>query len=1053
MTPRFERVSELFLAARALPERERVPFLDRECSGDDALRDEVVAWLATEGRPLPLEDLGERIRPSTDPERPAPDGDSLILESGMSGSRESEEDEGPIDRYRLLEKLGEGGFGTVHLAEQSSPFRRLVALKVLKPGMDSRQVIARFEAERQALARMDHPNITRILDSGTTQRGRPYFVMDLVRGVPITEYVRSEKLGPRRILELMLQVCRAVHHAHQKGILHRDLKPSNVLVTIHDGLPVPKVIDFGIAKALHGRLTDLTVFTHCRQFIGTPAYMSPEQAEMSGLDVDTRSDIYSLGVLLYELLTGVTPIEKAKLARCSHSDVQRLLREFEPQTPSRRLSSITSSTSSIEHSVQATIERGHDLARQVRGDIDWIVMRCLEKDRTRRYSSADALAADIERYLRDEPVDAGPPGILYRASKYIRRHRVFVVSAAAIAATLMIGLLVSVVGWKEAARQRDRAMSAREDAMNEAKRANTVVGLLLDMFSGADPTSSRAQSDSLRRLLDDFTAMQTGDLDAEPGVLYSVDLVVGKAYLSLGELAKAHSRAIDAVDTARRLHGPNHLDVARALDLLGMIELRTGKKDEAERSVSDALAIKRRLLDPRSDEIASTLSDLAAVRRAQMRYTDSLALAQEAVSIERAIHGNEHEIVGSALLGLAASYVDLGALADAENAATEAHDVYVRTLRPDHPFVATALERLSSIKSMRGDSRRAEELIRESLELRVRVLGDAHYEVAVARANLALILRARGDHEHAIDLLERARASTIAAFGEESSQAAAMTGSLGTTLFLASRTDEAEQLLRTSIRVLRNTLGEDSVELANQLSNLANLLSGRGEHDEAAQFAKAALATRRKHYGESHQATAFALLTLAEIERRRGLLEEAENHTREGVRSLEAAVGKNHPAYARAQASLARVLRLRGSLPTALVAASEAASIGRRVLPNPHPELVTILEELALTRSAQGDHEGAAAAFAETIAVAEALHGSEHREVFELRSRLGAEWVEVGRFEEATDLLMRSHTALEHDSEVTADTIHASIARLLRLCERTGRTEEAAAWRAKLGMP
>lgn len=1053
MTSRFERISELFLATRHLPAHERIPCLDRECRGDDALRDEVLALLAADEQPLPLEDLGERIRPSVGAEYDAPAEDSVILESKIAESGDPVEDELAIDRYRLLEKLGEGGFGTVHLAEQSTPFRRLVALKVLKPGMDSRQVIARFEAERQALARMDHPNITRILDSGTTQRGRPYFVMDLVRGVPITEYVRNEKLGPRRILELMLQVCRAVHHAHQKGILHRDLKPSNVLVTIHDGRPVPKVIDFGIAKALHGRLTDLTVFTHCRQFIGTPAYMSPEQAEMSGLDIDTRSDIYSLGVLLYELLTGVTPIEKAKLARCSHSDVQRLLREIEPQTPSRRLSAITSRSGSLEHPVETVIERGHDLARQVRGDIDWIVMRCLEKDRTRRYSSADALALDIDRYLRDEPVDAGPPGILYRASKYIRRHRVFVASAAAIALTLTVGLLISLDGWKEAARQRDLAMDAREDAMNEAKRANTVVGLLLDMFSGADPTNSRTQSDSLRRLLDDFTAMQTGDLAAEPGVLYSVDLVVGKAYLSLGELAKARSRALDAVELARRLHGPNHLDVARALDLFGMIELRMGNKDAADRSVSESLTIKRRSLEPGCDEIAGTLSDLAAVRRAQMRYSDSLALAQEAVSIERAIHGNEHEIVGSALLGLAASYVDLGALADAERAVTEAHEIYVRTLREDHPFVATALERLSSIKSMRGDSRSAEELIREALDLRVRVLGDAHYEVAVARANLALILRARGDHEHAILLLELARKATIAAFGEESSQAAAMTGSLGTTLFLASRTEEAEPLLRSSIRVLRNTLGDDSVEMANQLSNLANLLSGRGEHDEAAQFAKAALATRRKHYGEAHQATAFALLTLADIERRRGLLEDAENHMRDGLRSLEAAVGKEHPAYARALASLSRVLRSRGALPEALAAANEAAEKARRVLPNPHPELMMILEELALTRSAQDDHEGAAAVLVEAIAVAEALHGSEHRDVLELRSRLGAEWVEIGRFDDATDLLTRSHAALEHDPKATHDTIHASIARLVRLCERTGRTDEAAVWRAKLGMP
>jgi serine/threonine protein kinase len=383
--------------------------------------------------------------------------------------------EGPgtrIGRYKLLQRIGEGGCGVVYMAEQEEPVRRRVALKIIKLGMDTRTVVARFEAERQALALMDHPNIARVLDGGATEAGRPYFVMELVRGVRITEYCDQNRLDTRQRLDLFIQICRAIQHAHQKGVIHRDIKPSNVLLTLHDGQPVPKVIDFGIAKATEARLTDKTLFTAYEHFIGTPAYMSPEQAEMSGLDVDTRSDIYSLGVLLYELLTGRTPFDGTKLLQSGFDEMRRTLREKEPQRPS------TMVTTLLGADLTMTAQRRHAepprLISELRGDLDWIVMKALEKDRRRRYETANGLAMDIERYLNFEPVSARPPSRLYRFKKLVRRNQGVFTAAGLVAAALVAGLGASTWLFLMERKARQRAVAAelqQARLRQEAERA------------------------------------------------------------------------------------------------------------------------------------------------------------------------------------------------------------------------------------------------------------------------------------------------------------------------------------------------------------------------------------------------------------------------------------------------------------------------------------------------------------------------------------------------------------------------------------------------------
>ncbi len=465
MQPNPKSEAELFDAALDFPNpRERAAYLDKTCAGRPELRQRVDALLAAHDKAAGFLEV-----------RRAQGTSAATVRLNLP----AEEKPGDIiGRYKLLQKIGEGGCGVVYMAEQETPVRRRVALKVIKLGMDTKEVVARFEAERQALALMDHPNIAKVLDAGATTAGRPYFVMELVKGIPATRYADENKLDTRERLDLFIQICQAVQHAHQKGIIHRDIKPSNILVADHDGVPVPKVIDFGIAKATTDqRLTDKTLFTALEQFVGTPAYMSPEQAKLSGLDIDTRSDIYSLGVLLYELLTGKTPFDPTRLFNAGFEGIRRIIREEDPPRPSACLSTLAHA----ELTTLANQRRAEPpkLLNSIRGDLDWIVMKCLEKDRTRRYETASGLAADVQRHLGNEPVVARPPSASYRFQKMVRRNRFVFASAACVLITLIVGIVGTTLGLVRAERHRRNAEATLRLAQENFEQARAAVADLL----------------------------------------------------------------------------------------------------------------------------------------------------------------------------------------------------------------------------------------------------------------------------------------------------------------------------------------------------------------------------------------------------------------------------------------------------------------------------------------------------------------------------------------------------------------------------------------------
>jgi serine/threonine protein kinase len=605
-------------------------FLEQACAGDAGLRAEVERLLRARA------ELGSFH------EAPAPalfaTADEPIRE--VPGSA--------VGPYKLLEQIGEGGFGVVFMAEQQQPIRRKVALKVLKPGMDSKQVIARFEAERQALAMMDHPNIARVLDAGQTDSGRPYFVMELVKGIPVTEYCDEGRLTLPERLRLFVDVCRAVQHAHQKGIIHRDIKPSNVLVTLQDGAPLVKVIDFGIAKALGRQLTDRTLFTGFAQMIGTPLYMSPEQAALSNVDVDTRSDVYSLGVLLYELLTGATPFDRERLHQAGYDEMRRIIREEDPPRPSTRMTIRGQVATTVSTQRKSNPKR---LSQLYRGELDWVVMKALEKDRNRRYESASAFATDVQHYLADEPVQACPPSAWYRLSKFVRRHRGQVTAAAVMVALLLAGSAVSIwqaVRATRAERDTSHALAQVTAAQAQTREAlDVVTDDVVGTIFTKEPELDEAEKGSLRKVLAFYEAFTQ-----QSGETAEARFLRAKGYFKvawlrslLGQLREAEAgyRQAEALLEPLVAESP---DVAEYQYKLGRTEgdlavdlAKQGKDGEAEETFRKGIAVRTKLVEkfPQLQyrlDLANNYGDLGNLRELQHRDAEAEEFFRQALDLK-----------------------------------------------------------------------------------------------------------------------------------------------------------------------------------------------------------------------------------------------------------------------------------------------------------------------------------------------------------------------------------------------------------------------------------
>ncbi len=645
MADESERVRSIFLAAIEQHAPAGWPgFLDEACAQEPAIRGRVERLLRAQ---VQLGDFNEKLKP------------------GRVGSLDEPLTEQPgtvIGPYKLLEQIGEGGFGVVFMAEQEKPLRRKVALKVLKPGMDTRQVVARFEAERQALALMDHTNIAKIHDAGTTYSGRPYFVMELVRGVPITDFCDQRRLTPRERLELFVLVCQAIQHAHQKGIIHRDLKPSNVLVTLHDTVAVPKVIDFGIAKATGQKLTERTLFTQFAQMVGTPLYMSPEQAELNGLDVDTRSDVYALGVLLYELLTGTTPFESETLKKVGYDEMRRIIREEEPPTPSQRLSTLEAKACSTVSERRRVDERR--LGQILLGELDWIVMKALEKDRNRRYESASAFAADVQRYLDDEAVEACPPSVGYRLRKYWRRNQRALVMAGLFAAVLMAATVVSV--W-----QAVRARDAERTAATEADIARAVNSFLQEDLLGQAASAPEASQEfgsnsnlTVREALSRASARIGQRFQDQPLVEAAIRTTIGAAFASLDEFQLAAPHLERAVALRQTHLGPNHPDTRSSMHHLVDVYEGMGRFSDAIGLQQQILEHRIAVLGPDHPETLAQTSRLAVIHRSAGQWGTSVPLLERVLEKQRTICGPRHPNTLRTMHALAMNYTYVDRFAD-----------------------------------------------------------------------------------------------------------------------------------------------------------------------------------------------------------------------------------------------------------------------------------------------------------------------------------------------------------------------------------------------------
>ncbi len=849
-TRQWHTVKDLFYAALEQEPGRRDDFLRQACGGDPSLLAEVKSLIAaldqgvelSQAQPL---DLLEQIEvPSA------------------------------IGPYRLIRKLGSGGMGQVWLAEQIEPLRRQVALKLIRGALYDDTVLSRFQAERQTLALMDHPAIAKVLDAGATPDGQPYFVMEYVAGIPITEYCDQKRLTIPERLELCLKVCDGVQHAHQKAIIHRDLKPANILVVEVDGAPVPRIIDFGLAKAITPVASDSAMLTHVGVVMGTPAYMSPEQAEPGVSDIDTRTDVYSLGVILYELLTGSLPFDTRQ--KQPLDQMLRRLREEDALRPSTR----------IERGHQDSVTKAEcrrtqpkQLAGLLQGDLDLITMKAMEKERTRRYGSPSELAADIERYLQHQPVVARPSSTGYRLGKYVRRHRLAVAMAASLAFLLAGFAVVQAIQLRRITRERDRAARERD-------RANRETAFMTGMFKVSDPSEARGNSITAREILDQASAEIGTGLAQDPELQGQMMLTMGTVYDNLGLYSRAEPLLQKTVDIRRAVLGPEAPDTLTALLALAWNLERRGQYVQAEAMQRQVLASQQRVLGPQNPETLRTMSDLAAVLNDEGHYAESETLQRETLEIRRRLFGSENADTAASIINLATVLQLEGRYPEAEKLSREAVAIRTRLLGSDHPDTLSSDNNLANVLWREAKYPEAEKLDRQVLADRLRIYGPDNPLTLQTMTNLANVLHREGQDV------------------------------------------EAEKLTRDTLEAQRRVLGLEHPETIMSLNNLTAILSKEGKYVEAEKLGEEVLDLRRRVLGPEHPLTLRAMTNLSDSLGKLGRWQDAEKLLTQSLEIQRRVLKPNSPDTALSIYNLACVLAHEGKRTEALAMLRDAVDHG-----------------------------------------------------------------------------------------------------------------------------